>query len=286
MFIDLNCDMGESFGDYRLGRDDEVIAHITSANLACGFHASDPLTMDRTVRLCSQHGVALGAHPGYPDLRGFGRRNLASTPEEVRGDVLYQVGALAAIARARGAELQHVKPHGAMYNTAASHPPTAKAIAAAVAEYDPGLILVTLAGPGGRDLPLRGPGDGPQGGQRGLCRPGLHPRGPPGAPGHARRGDPRPRSGGRPLRAHGHRGGGGGGGRQPGAAEGRHHLRARRHLPARWSWSRPSAKPWPPTGWNSGPWARPCRSCPLPCLPSPRARPPCWPTWAMRSISR
>ncbi|MCF8033081.1 MAG: LamB/YcsF family protein [Desulfarculaceae bacterium] len=149
MFIDLNCDMGESFGDYCLGCDDQVIAHITSANLACGFHASDPITMDKTIRLCAEHGVAIGAHPGYPDLRGFGRRNLASTPEEVRGDVLYQVGALAGLARARGVELQHVKPHGAMYNTAASHPPTAKAIATAVAEYDPGLILVTLAGPGG-----------------------------------------------------------------------------------------------------------------------------------------
>ncbi|MCB2227654.1 MAG: LamB/YcsF family protein [Desulfarculaceae bacterium] len=149
MFVDLNCDMGESFGDYCLGCDNQVISHITSANLACGFHASDPITMDKTVRLCAEHGVAIGAHPGYPDLRGFGRRNLDSTPEEVRGDVLYQVGALASIAKARGVTLQHVKPHGAMYNTAASHPPTAKAIAEAVASYDPELILVTLAGPGG-----------------------------------------------------------------------------------------------------------------------------------------
>ena len=149
MLVDLNCDMGESFGDYCLGCDDQVISFITSANLACGFHASDPLTMDRAIRLCAEHGVAVGAHPGYPDLRGFGRRNLDSTPEEVRGDVLYQVGALAGLAKARGVELQHVKPHGAMYNTAASHPPTAQAIAQAVASYDPGLILVTLAGPGG-----------------------------------------------------------------------------------------------------------------------------------------
>lgn len=149
MFIDLNCDMGESFGDYCLGCDSEVIGHITSANLACGFHASDPLVMDQTVRLCAEHGVAVGAHPGYPDLRGFGRRNLDSTPEEVRSDVLYQVGALAGIARAHGVRLRHVKPHGALYNTAAAHPATAQAIAQAVAAFDPGLILVTLAGPAG-----------------------------------------------------------------------------------------------------------------------------------------
>ena len=162
MFMDLNCDMGESFGDYCLGCDDQVIAFITSANLACGFHASDPLTMDKTVRLCAAGGVAMGAHPGYPDLRGFGRRNLDSKPEEVRTDVLYQVGALAGIAQAHGQSLQHVKPHGAMYNTAAHHPPTARAIAQAVLDYDPQLILVTLAGPGGktfrdiaRDMGLR-----------------------------------------------------------------------------------------------------------------------------------
>lgn len=149
MFIDLNCDMGESFGDYCLGCDDQVIRHITSANLACGFHASDPLVMDKTVRLCAANGVAVGAHPGYPDLRGFGRRNLDSTPEEVRTDLLYQVGALAGIAKAHGVALQHVKPHGALYNTAASHPATAQAIAQAVVSYDPSLILVTLAGPGG-----------------------------------------------------------------------------------------------------------------------------------------
>ncbi len=149
MFIDLNCDMGESFGDYCLGCDNDVISHITSANLACGFHASDPLVMDQTVRLCAEHGVAVGAHPGYPDLRGFGRRNLESTPEEVRTDVLYQVGALAGIAKAQGVPLRHVKPHGALYNTAAAHPATAQAIAQAVAAFDPSLILVTLAGPAG-----------------------------------------------------------------------------------------------------------------------------------------
>ncbi|MEW5914552.1 MAG: 5-oxoprolinase subunit PxpA [Thermodesulfobacteriota bacterium] len=162
MYMDLNCDMGESFADYCLGCDQEVIKYITSANLACGFHASDPMVMDKTVRLCVQHKVAVGAHPGYPDLRGFGRRNLDSTSEEVRNDVLYQVGALAAFAKAAGAPLQHVKPHGALYNTAAGHPATARAIAQAVADFDPDLILVTLAGPGGetfrqvaRDMGLR-----------------------------------------------------------------------------------------------------------------------------------
>jgi 5-oxoprolinase (ATP-hydrolysing) subunit A len=149
MHIDLNCDMGESFGDYCLGCDQEVIKYITSANLACGFHASDPMIMDQTTRLCAQNQVAVGAHPGYPDLRGFGRRNLDAGPEEVRSDVIYQIGALAGIAQAAGVKLQHVKPHGALYNTAAANPTTARAVAQAVADYDPGLILVTLAGPGG-----------------------------------------------------------------------------------------------------------------------------------------
>lgn len=149
MPIDLNCDMGESFGIYCLGCDSEVIRHITSANLACGFHASDPLIMDSTVELCGRHGVAVGAHPGYPDLRGFGRRMLAASPREVRGDVLYQVGALAGIARTHGVGLQHVKPHGALYNTAAGDEAVARGVAEAVAAFDPGLILVTLAGPAG-----------------------------------------------------------------------------------------------------------------------------------------
>ncbi len=149
MHIDLNCDMGESFGSYCLGCDEEVIKYITSANLACGFHASDPLTMEQTTRLCLDNQVAVGAHPGYPDLRGFGRRNLDAGPDEVRSDVIYQIGALAGIARAAGIQLQHVKPHGALYNTAAVNPTTARAVAQAVADYDPGLILVTLAGPGG-----------------------------------------------------------------------------------------------------------------------------------------
>lgn len=150
MVIDLNCDMGESFGRYSLGCDELVIAHVTSANLACGFHASDPQVMDRAVALAVEHGVGIGAHPGYHDLRGFGRRNMDSPPEQVRTDVIYQVGALAALAASRGAVLQHVKPHGALYNTAAHHEPTARAVCRAVKAVDPGLILVTLAGPAGQ----------------------------------------------------------------------------------------------------------------------------------------
>ncbi len=150
MHIDLNCDMGESFGAYSLGRDQEVIRHITSANVACGFHASDPLVMTRTIALCREHKVRLGAHPGYPDLRGFGRRKLDCLPEEIRADLLYQVGAMAGLARAQGLALQHVKPHGALYNTAQAEGKSARAICQALADYDPGLILVTLAGPGGQ----------------------------------------------------------------------------------------------------------------------------------------
>jgi len=149
MKIDLNCDMGESFGNYTLGQDAEIIGHITSANVACGFHASDPLVMDRTVRLALSHGVAVGAHPGYPDLRGFGRRRLDCSFEEIRTDLLYQLGALHAIAKAAGARLQHCKPHGALYNTAAQDETVARAVCQALAAWDPELILVTLAGPGG-----------------------------------------------------------------------------------------------------------------------------------------
>ena len=149
MRIDLNCDMGESFGRYSLGHDPEVISFITSANLACGFHASDPQVMDRTLALAQEHGVAVGAHPGYPDLRGFGRRRLDCQPDEVRSDVIYQAGALAALARSRGMRLQHLKPHGALYNTAAGDEAVARAVCSAVADYDPELVLVALAGPGG-----------------------------------------------------------------------------------------------------------------------------------------
>jgi UPF0271 protein len=145
MKIDLNCDMGESFGRYTLGNDAALMPHITSANIACGFHASDPLVMDRTVRLAREHGVAVGAHPGYPDLQGFGRRQLQLSPEEAEAAILYQIGALAGFARAAGASLVHVKPHGALYNQAARNRPLAEAIVHAAARFSRELIVVGLA---------------------------------------------------------------------------------------------------------------------------------------------
>ncbi len=147
--IDLNCDMGESFGAWTVGRDREVIRHITSANVACGWHGGDPVVMDATVGLAVEHGVGVGAHPGYPDLMGFGRRNLDCTPDEVRAYVTYQIGALQAFCRARGATLRHVKPHGALYLTALDDEGVARAVAEAVVRVDPGLRLLTLAGPRG-----------------------------------------------------------------------------------------------------------------------------------------
>ena len=142
--IDLNCDMGESFGMYKMGLDEEVIKYISSANIACGFHASDPMWMRRTVRLAEEHDVAVGAHPSFPDLVGFGRRNMAVAPEEVKADLIYQIGALQAFTRAK--RLQHVKPHGAMYNQAVADEALARAICEAVLEVDPSMILVALAG--------------------------------------------------------------------------------------------------------------------------------------------
>ncbi|MFB0536511.1 MAG: LamB/YcsF family protein [Anaerolineae bacterium] len=145
MKIDLNCDMGESFGRYTIGNDEAMMSYITSANIACGLHAGDPLVMERTVRLAQEHGVGIGAHPGFPDLQGFGRRVMQLAPEEAEAFVLYQVGALAAFAKAAGAELVHVKPHGALYNLAASDRSLAEAIARAVARFSRQLILVGLA---------------------------------------------------------------------------------------------------------------------------------------------
>jgi UPF0271 protein len=144
--VDLNCDLGESFGRYDLGEDAAMMPLITSANLACGFHAGDPDVMARTVELLKQHGVALGAHPGYPDLQGFGRRQLGLTPGEIRNMILYQLGALDAFARAVDVPLVHVKPHGALYNLAAVNRDVANAIAQAVFDFDRSLILVGLAG--------------------------------------------------------------------------------------------------------------------------------------------
>ena len=117
--IDLNADLGESFGAYNIGQDSELLQWITSANIACGLHAGDPIVMERTVGLAQQRGIAIGAHPGFPDLQGFGRRNMVLAPMEVKAFLLYQIGALAAFVRSAGATLHHVKPHGALYTMAA-----------------------------------------------------------------------------------------------------------------------------------------------------------------------
>lgn len=143
--VDLNSDLGESFGNYTIGLDNEVIAHISSANIACGFHAGDPLVMDRTIIEAKNAGVAVGAHPGFPDLMGFGRRNMACSPKEAKAYVKYQLGALMAFTKANGVKLQHCKPHGALYNMAAKDMDLALAMAEAVAEVDPSIIFLALA---------------------------------------------------------------------------------------------------------------------------------------------
>lgn len=143
--IDLNADVGEGFGAYSMGSDAELLPFVTSANIACGFHAGDPKVIDRTVALAVRARVVVGAHPGYWDLRGFGRRPIPAEPEEVETDVLYQVGALAAFARSHGVELAHVKPHGALYNQAAHDETLARAIARGVGRVSRGLRLVGLA---------------------------------------------------------------------------------------------------------------------------------------------
>ena len=144
--VDLNCDLGESFGNYTCGMDASVIPHISSANVACGFHAGDPLVMQKTVALAAKYGTAVGAHPGFPDLVGFGRRNMAVSPAELKAMMIYQIGALKAFCRSQGVTLQHVKPHGAMYNMAAQDRKLADAICEAIAEVDDSLILLGLSG--------------------------------------------------------------------------------------------------------------------------------------------
>jgi len=146
MSIDINCDMGESYGRYELGHDEMMIEYISSANIACGFHAGDCITMRKTVRLCLGAGVAIGAHPGYPDIQGFGRRSIQYTPEEIYTMVLYQTGALKSIAGSEGGVLRHVKPHGAMYNDAARDSEAALAIAEAVRRAGDDIILLCLHG--------------------------------------------------------------------------------------------------------------------------------------------
>ena len=144
--IDLNSDVGESFGNYKLGMDEDVIPLISSANIACGFHAGDPTVMKRTIAIARENGVAIGAHPGFPDLIGFGRRNLDASLEEIKDYVTYQVGAIQAFAVAQKMKLQHVKPHGALYTMAVQNPAIWDAVAEAIAVLDKDLILYVLAG--------------------------------------------------------------------------------------------------------------------------------------------
>ena len=142
--IDLNADLGESFGPWPMGTDEALMASISSANVACGFHAGDPSVMRRTVALAKSNGVAVGAHPGFPDLVGFGRREMSASPDEVADMVLYQVAALAGVAASQGVRLQHVKPHGALYNMAVRNRELAEAIARGTAAFDRKLILFGL----------------------------------------------------------------------------------------------------------------------------------------------
>ena len=144
--IDLNCDMGESFGRYTLGSDEELMPYLSSINLACGFHAGDPMVIQQTVQTAVKYNLAVGAHPGYPDLQGFGRRKIEMSPEEVEAMVLYQIGALWGFLRSARIEMTHVKPHGALYNQAAQKVRLANAIARSVRRFSKELILVGLAG--------------------------------------------------------------------------------------------------------------------------------------------
>ncbi|MGF6906018.1 LamB/YcsF family protein [Fusobacterium sp. PH5-44] len=157
--VDLNSDLGESFGLYTIGMDSEVLKYISSANVACGWHAGDAVVMEKTVKMAKANNTKVGAHPGFKDLEGFGRRNLAVTPQEMKAYVKYQIGALIAIAKAEGVALQHVKPHGAMYNMAAKDYKLALAIAEAIKEVDDQLIFMGLANSemirAGKDIGLR-----------------------------------------------------------------------------------------------------------------------------------
>lgn len=141
--IDFNCDMGESFGMYEMGLDEKIIPYITSANIACGFHAGDPNWMNETVKLAEKNKVGIGAHPSFPDLKGFGRRNMNLSSQEVKNDLKYQIGALTAFTKDK--KLQHVKPHGAMYNQSVNDPDLSRAICEAILETDENIILIALA---------------------------------------------------------------------------------------------------------------------------------------------
>ena len=144
--IDLNNDMGESFGAYKLGGDEEIIKYVTTANVACGWHAGDPMVMDKVVRMAKERGVMVGAHPGYPDLLGFGRRKMVLSHDEVKNYVRYQIGALAAFTKSYGMKLQHVAPHGAMGNACQYDEDISTAICEAICEYDKDLIVYYCAG--------------------------------------------------------------------------------------------------------------------------------------------
>lgn len=146
MKIDLNCDCGESFGNYKLGLDEKIVKYVSSVNIACGFHAGDPLVMNKTVQLAKENNVAVGAHPGFPDLVGFGRRNMNVSLSELKVMIQYQLGALNAFCKINGISLQHVKPHGAMYNMACVDEKMALAIAESIAEFDGNLILLGMSG--------------------------------------------------------------------------------------------------------------------------------------------
>lgn len=144
--VDLNCDLGESFGAYTIGCDELVIPLVSSANVACGFHASDPVVMEKTIAMAAGAGIGVGAHPGFPDLMGFGRRNMVITPAEARAYTQYQLGALSGFCRAKGIALQHVKPHGALYNMAGKDYALARGICEAIKDFDPSLIVLALSG--------------------------------------------------------------------------------------------------------------------------------------------
>lgn len=144
--VDLNSDLGESFGRYTIGNDDKIIPLITSANVACGYHASDPVVMNKTIAMAKKAGIRVGAHPGFPDLMGFGRRNMNVSKEEAKAYTLYQLGALDAFCRAQGVKMQHVKPHGALYNMAAKDYDLSVAICEAIKEFDDSLIVMALSG--------------------------------------------------------------------------------------------------------------------------------------------
>lgn len=157
--VDLNCDLGESFGNFKIGNDEVVLKYVTSVNIACGFHAGDPLVMKETVKMAIENNVAIGAHPGFPDLLGFGRRPMNISPSEAKAYVIYQVSALNGFVKAEGGTMQHVKPHGAFYNMAAKDYQLARAIAEGVYAVDSKLILMGLAGGellrAGREVGLR-----------------------------------------------------------------------------------------------------------------------------------